>query len=708
MKSDIQIPQLLQLILFVSCLNLATAMAKPPPDTDASVIKNSGFNTGASSAPLMKPTASTTTTTTSPITVSDSDRRDPPPNDLCEQAEMITAPFPVEVSGSVEDATLDCPGLLDWNAVWFEIELPYASQHIFIDWCDTPDSPHISNYGIIYMDDCACDNYIAGEYNWNCANDNMRLHWFGVSGPDTILFPLYIEGASEYTISIDVEEFFPIPGNYCSTPFVASELPYQFSGTTSDNTHTYGNNSAPDEWHRFSLATAEQVTISLCGGGTDYDSYLFLLASDCMTELAANDDDCDLQSRIVIDLDAGDYQICISGYDSNHGDYQLDITIPPPCNIECPAESVAEGEVDCFDGYYDVVNGGCNTSPPLFGTIYPEEIVCGTSGTFLYEGINHRDSDWFQFTLPDSSRVTVSGETEFYASLMILDAGDCDSIEVLTQITSDPCELFATSLVLPPGEFCLFVAPAAFNGIECGAEYYLQLEVGEVNNGETIEFALPLIPGECVSNNTSGYLNDYDEVCPYTGSTSPDVVYTFQMDSVADVVFDMCESGYDTKLYVYNSVLELIGCSDDDCENSQGHAYRSVIEVEELPADRYYVVCDGWGGSSGDFELCVTITNPQSVEPLLNELPPTVVLLPNYPNPFNPVTTISYELAAPQQVELAVFNISGEIVTTVVDDLQTTGLHTVQFDGSYLPSGIYFYRLNSVHFSQTNRMLLVK
>ena len=60
------------------------------------------------------------------------------------------------------------------------------------------------------------------------------------------------------------------------------------------------------------------------------------------------------------------------------------------------------------------------------------------------------------------------------------------------------------------------------------------------------------------------------------------------------------------------------------------------------------------------------------------------------------------------QVELVVFNITGERVATLFSGTQAAGLHTQQFDGTDMPSGIYFYRLNAGEFSQTNRMLLVK
>ena len=85
-----------------------------------------------------------------------------------------------------------------------------------------------------------------------------------------------------------------------------------------------------------------------------------------------------------------------------------------------------------------------------------------------------------------------------------------------------------------------------------------------------------------------------------------------------------------------------------------------------------------------------------------------MVLSANHPNPFNPVTTISYELIEPQQVELSVFNISGEKVATLVSGTQSAGEHTVEFNGSNLPGGIYFYLLTTGEDSQSNRMLLVK
>jgi len=89
--------------------------------------------------------------------------------------------------------------------------------------------------------------------------------------------------------------------------------------------------------------------------------------------------------------------------------------------------------------------------------------------------------------------------------------------------------------------------------------------------------------------------------------------------------------------------------------------------------------------------------------------PPTdYVLYANWPNPFNPTTQIVYALPKTGEVALRVFNILGEEVATLVDEIQSAGIHSVSFDGSSLPSGIYLYRLQNAEFVQTKKMVLLK
>ena len=91
-----------------------------------------------------------------------------------------------------------------------------------------------------------------------------------------------------------------------------------------------------------------------------------------------------------------------------------------------------------------------------------------------------------------------------------------------------------------------------------------------------------------------------------------------------------------------------------------------------------------------------------------NNLVNTYSLFQNYPNPFNPSTMINYSLEKPGMVTLKVYDVLGRFVTSLVNEQQNAGLHTVNFNAANLSSGIYFYQLNSGEFSSSRKMILVK
>ncbi len=91
-----------------------------------------------------------------------------------------------------------------------------------------------------------------------------------------------------------------------------------------------------------------------------------------------------------------------------------------------------------------------------------------------------------------------------------------------------------------------------------------------------------------------------------------------------------------------------------------------------------------------------------------NGLPRSFALTQNYPNPFNPTTAISYQLSAVSFVTLKVYDILGREVATLVNERQNPGSYTVKFDGSKMPSGVYFYRLNAGIHSATMKMMSIK
>ena len=80
----------------------------------------------------------------------------------------------------------------------------------------------------------------------------------------------------------------------------------------------------------------------------------------------------------------------------------------------------------------------------------------------------------------------------------------------------------------------------------------------------------------------------------------------------------------------------------------------------------------------------------------------------NYPNPFNPTTTIAYQLPKDGRVTIKIFDAIGREVTTLVDEFKPSGRYSVQFDASHLSSGIYFYSLRSGSFNVVKKMSLIK
>jgi hypothetical protein len=116
--------------------------------------------------------------------------------------------------------------------------------------------------------------------------------------------------------------------------------------------------------------------------------------------------------------------------------------------------------------------------------------------------------------------------------------------------------------------------------------------------GDTFADAVVVtLPTVDLAGTTAGYTDDYDEACPYTQSTSPDVVYAYTPTSDVVVEIDLAGSTYDTKLYVYDEDLTLVACNDDFYPD-----YVSKLEYVEMQGGvQYFIVIDGYGGDFGDY-----------------------------------------------------------------------------------------------------------
>jgi len=96
------------------------------------------------------------------------------------------------------------------------------------------------------------------------------------------------------------------------------------------------------------------------------------------------------------------------------------------------------------------------------------------------------------------------------------------------------------------------------------------------------------------------------------------------------------------------------------------------------------------------------------IEDEINSLPENISLEQNFPNPFNPSTSIQYAISSRQFVSLKVYDVLGNEVLTLLNEYKPAGKYQTEFNAASLPSGIYFYQLKSGSFIETKKMVLLK
>jgi hypothetical protein len=139
----------------------------------------------------------------------------------------------------------------------------------------------------------------------------------------------------------------------------------------------------------------------------------------------------------------------------------------------------------------------------------------------------------------------------------------------------------------------------------------------------------------------------------------------------------------------------------------------SFSESRELEGNYYYYVTTMYGSFEGSPSPTLLLGNPyvdnqDEVVPGLK-----TALNANYPNPFNPTTTISFELAESGNTNLKIYNTKGQLVRQLLNSEMSAGTHHLVWDGRDssgrpVSSGLYLYRLNSKNYSKTRKMMLMK
>jgi hypothetical protein len=273
-----------------------------------------------------------------------------PTNDLCANAEVVTGPYPTTVCGTTVGATLDCPGVLDWESVWYAVELPYELNSHETDYCAGAIDMSWDDVGIVYLDGCAdCSNPIVGTYEWrDCGNGNWNptVRWRQVPGPATVWIPVYISNPHDFCITFNVTE----------------------------------------------------ATV---------------------------------------------------------------------CTTDCPSNGVPENEI-CGDD----TNGGCNMSFPQFESLSCGTTVCGTS----WADGGMRDTDWFEITIDEPTKLSFTVESEFYVGLITglfetytPGVVGCDQLAgpINPSAMGQECEKLTVTYDALPGTYWWFVGPTGWDGMPC-------------------------------------------------------------------------------------------------------------------------------------------------------------------------------------------------------------------------------------------------
>lgn len=136
---------------------------------------------------------------------------------------------------------------------------------------------------------------------------------------------------------------------------------------------------------------------------------------------------------------------------------------------------------------------------------------------------------------------------------------------------------------------------------------------------------------------------------------------------------------------------------NDSLSDGQSAFFRFRLFADEATS--------GWGWAIDDFYIG---PNPPDVILRTNGKPYQFKLNKNYPNPFNPTTTIKYQLPKTSKVILTVYNTLGQKVKTLVNQSQKAGNHSILFNASGLASGLYFYKLQSDRFMEIHKMILLQ
>jgi hypothetical protein len=250
--------------------------------------------------------------------------------------------------------------------------------------------------------------------------------------------------------------------------------------------------------------------------------------------------------------------------------------------------------------------------------------------------------------------------------------------------------------------------------ISASSEKSIWKYTGDPVNGYTLDnsFQFTLSPSDTITGNIInkptvlglGYLNDpplvFAAVDTFINGTSAgeyDYARIYVIDPVTAANLDTID------IAEWN--FAITGSYSTGSNNGRAGGFASVadVDIEASETTVYTQTYYGWAVEKWVFDGIIG-----AIEQVSNAIPEDFTLRQNYPNPFNPTTTIEFDILKTGHVALEIYNLRGQKVAALINEIMNPGTYKATFDAANLAAGVYFYQLKAGNFRAVKKMTLLK